>query len=139
MKALDVNIANFERVALATSNADVIAQLRKYQEQRRDMEKRYTSFLSGIKTVDRTLTPKQRITLRVARIFGECELAMPADFQAEIEKYIEKWRSTGRLSRAVKLANRQGYTQTIAGELLAAGLPPQFFILPCRRATSTRG
>ena len=129
VKSLDVDIANFQKVALETNNENLTTQLRAYQERRRKMEQRYTQFLVTMKARDSKLTPQRQLTMRVARIFGECELAMPPTFEAEIEKYIQKWKSTGRLARAIALANDRGYTRTITKELLAAGLPPQFFYL----------
>ena len=75
------------------------------------------------------MTEKQRLLLRVARIFGECELDMPPDFEAEINRYIERWRSSGRLKQAIVTAQQNGYTETISREMLARGLPPQFFYL----------
>ncbi len=129
MRSLDVNIANFERVAIQTNNETVVRQLRESQSRRRFMEQQYDKFLSALKTDDPKLTPQSRLILRISRIFGECELAMPPTFQAEVEKYIRKWQSTGRLKRAIALAQEKGYIQTIGKELLAAGLPPQFFYL----------
>ncbi len=129
VKALDVDIANFQRVAIETNSDSWSSQLRGYQERRRKLELRYAQFAAAVGGRDKKLTEQQQLTMRIARIFGECELAMPSTFQAEIEKYIQKWKSTGRLARAVAAANEKGYTRTIAKELLAVGLPPQFFYL----------
>jgi hypothetical protein len=129
VKALDVDIANFERLAIETNSESWSSQLRAYQERRRKLELRYLQFAAAVGGRDKKLTEQQQITIRIARIFGECELAMPATFQAEIDKYIRKWQSSGRLARAVAEANQKGYTRTIAKELLAVGLPPQFFYL----------
>lgn len=67
--------------------------------------------------------------MRVARIFGECELNMPPDFMAEVNKYIKLWQSSGRFTKAINTAKANGYTSTISQEFLAEGLPPQFFYL----------
>jgi membrane-bound lytic murein transglycosylase D len=72
------------------------------------------------------MTEQQRLVLRIARIFGECEVDMPPDFQSEVERYIAKWKSSGRKS-AIDVTKQNGYTDTIAREMLATGLPPQFF------------
>jgi hypothetical protein len=71
----------------------------------------------------------QRLILRMARVFGECELDMPPGFVAEVQNYITKWQSSGRLARAVEQAKTNGYTQRITTEFLAQNLPPQFFYL----------
>src|SRR5262249_49245693 len=67
--------------------------------------------------------------LRVARIFGECELDIPVGFEAELNKYIDDWRSSGRLSNALHIARANKYNETIPKELVSQGLPPQFFYL----------
>lgn len=95
----------------------------------KEMEKNYDHFLTTLRVYDPKLTEQQRLILRVARIFGECEVAMPAEFVAEINNYIKKWQSSGRLARAVRLARDNGYTVKISEELLAQDLPPQFFYL----------
>jgi membrane-bound lytic murein transglycosylase D len=54
---------------------------------------------------------------------------MPRDFDAEVNKYIDYWRHSDRLARAIRTAREKGYDETITRELLAKGLPPQFFYL----------
>jgi membrane-bound lytic murein transglycosylase D len=67
--------------------------------------------------------------MRVVRIFGESELAMPPEFLSEIESYIEKWQHSDRLAKALETARNNGYLPVIADEFLAQGLPPQFMYL----------
>jgi soluble lytic murein transglycosylase-like protein len=93
------------------------------------MEHSYDQFLVDLRVTNPKLTPQQRIVMRIARIFGECELTMPPDFESEIDKYIAYWQSSNRLANDVRTANENGYTKLIASELLARGLPPQFFYL----------
>jgi membrane-bound lytic murein transglycosylase D len=116
MKSLDVDIANVETM-LRESNAGVQGdKIDSYQSSRRRMERDYDRLLSTLHVYDPTLTEKDRLVLRIARIFGECELDMPQDFAAEVNKYI-------------RTANESGYTARITEELLAQDLPPQFFYL----------
>ena len=68
------------------------------------MEDNYNRFLATLKVYDPHMTEQQRLILRVARIFGECELAMPPDFVQEVESYIAKWKSSGRYARAIRAA-----------------------------------
>jgi hypothetical protein len=75
------------------------------------------------------MTEQQKIMLRVSRIFGECELDMPPDFEAEVTKYIRYWQQSDRLATAIRTAGQNGYVETIYQELLSQGLPPQFFYL----------
>ena len=129
MKALDLDIANVERLVMDSRNQQGRDEIHKYQNRRKDMEKSYDHFLNTLHVYDRKMTPEERIVLRVARIFGECELAMPPGFADEIQNYIQKWRSSGRLAKDIRLAQEKGYAAKISEELLAQDLPPQFFYL----------
>jgi membrane-bound lytic murein transglycosylase D len=129
MKSLDLDIANVE-TALRESNTGAQGdRIDSYQSSRRRMERDYDRLLSTLHVYDPTLTEKDRLVLRITRVFGECELDMPQDFAAEMNKYIAFWHSSDRLARAVRTANENGYTVRITEELLAQDLPPQFFYL----------
>ncbi len=93
------------------------------------MEKNYDRFLATLRVYDPKMTAQERLILRVARIFGECELAMPREFVTEINNYIKKWQSSGRLVKALRTAKQNGYTSLITQDLLDQDLPPQFFYL----------
>jgi len=129
MKSLDVDIANVEKLVLESNNSQGAAEVKKYQSRRKEMEKNYDKFLTTLHFYDPKMTPQQQLVLRVARIFGECELAMPPAFLLEVNNYIQKWQSSDRLAKAIALANEKGYTARISAELLAQDLPPQFFYL----------
>lgn len=129
MKSLDVDIANVERLVLQSPNGTGAGEIKKYQTRRKNMEQDYDRFLSTLHVYDPKMTPQERLILRVARIFGECELAMPPEFVTEINNYIKKWQSSGRLKKAIQTAKANGYTNVIAHQLLDQDLPPQFFYL----------
>ncbi len=129
MKSLDVDIANVENLVRDSNNKQGVAQVRRYQSRRKEMEKNYDQFLASLRVYNPKMTPQERLILRVARIFGECEIDMPPDFTKEVESYIGKWKSSGRFARDVRTANEKGYTPVIYRELLAQDLPPQFFYL----------
>jgi membrane-bound lytic murein transglycosylase D len=128
IKSLDVEISNLERAAYASGNQSEEA-VRRYENQRSELEGSYDRFLDSLHVYDSKTTEQQRIMLRIARVFGECELDMPSGFETEVNKYIEDWRSSGRLANALRTARAHHYTDTIPKELLARGLPPQFFYL----------
>ena len=75
------------------------------------------------------MSEEERIVLRVARIFGECEVNMPPGFSKEVLNYVAKWRSTKRLQRAVEIAKRNGFIPKIVETMSAHDLPPQFLYL----------
>jgi pSer/pThr/pTyr-binding forkhead associated (FHA) protein len=129
MKSLDVDIANVEKLVMDSGSEQGREQIQKYRSRRQAMEKNYERFLTAMRVYDPRLTPQQRLLMRVTRIFGECELTIPADFESEINSYIQKWRGSGRLARAIKRAQESNYTPAISSVLLEHGLPPQFFYL----------
>ena len=129
MKSLDVDIANLEKAFAGSNDQRSVEAIRKYEKERKDTEHNYDQFLSTLHVYNPKMTEQERLVMRVARIFGECELDMPPDFMAEVNKYIKLWQSSGRFTRAINTAKKNNYTSTISRELLARGLPPQFFYL----------
>jgi hypothetical protein len=129
MKSLDLDIANLQRALAASGTQQGRAEVGQFVSRRKEMEANYDQFLSNLHVYDRVLTPRQKLILRVARIFGECELTMPPNFASEIDIYIKKWQSSSRLVNAINTANQRGYTGPIVKALLAQDLPPQFFYL----------
>lgn len=129
MKSLDVEIAAAEQAALTANKATGIATVNKYEARRREVQTNYDQFLSTLHIYDSKTSEQHRLILRVARIFGECELDMPPDFESEVTRYIQKWQSTGRFARNIKTAKEKNFTKTIPEALLNRGLPSQFFYL----------
>ena len=129
MKSLDVDIAKLEGMIQTSNNQAAGDILHKDETSRNQMQKNYEQMLTTLHVYNPKLTEQQRIIMRVARIFGECELAMPPDFMAEVEKYIKYWQSSDRFASAIQTAKDKGYVPTITKEFLDQGLPPQFFYL----------
>ena len=129
IKAQDVDLANLNRALAATNSQIGLQEMDRYRNRRQEMEKSYDHYLATLNIYSPKLTERQRLIMRVARIFGECELDMPPDFEAEINRYIDRWKSTGRFKNAIQVAQQNGYIDTISHELLNKGLPPQFFYL----------
>jgi membrane-bound lytic murein transglycosylase D len=129
MKSLDLDIANLEKAVAASGSPQQVQMVQQDSKRRREMQSAYDQYLATLHVYDRKMTEQQRIMLRVARIFGECELDMPPDFEAEVNKYIGYWQHSDRLANAIRIAQQNGYVDKISSELLAQGLPPQFFYL----------
>ncbi len=127
IKALEIDIASLEK--LLEGNARSQLRIRAMQQRRDDMRRDYQRFLTAVRASDSRMSPKERLIVRVARIFGECELDLPPGFVREVETYIAKWKSSGRLATAIHTAVEHRYVDRIASELLARQLPPQFFYL----------
>ena len=129
MKSLDVEIAAAEQAASTADKAAGVAAVNRYEPRRKQLQANYDQFLSTLKIYDPKSSEQHRLILRVARIFGECELDMPPDFENEVLRYIQKWQSTGRYAHAIQVARQKGYTRSIPQALLNRGLPVQFFYL----------
>ena len=61
-------------------------EIRNFQNRRKEIEQNYDHFLATLHVYNPKMTEQERLVLRVARIFGECELDMPADFENEVNK-----------------------------------------------------
>jgi hypothetical protein len=125
IKSIDLEIAHVERLVAESSNTDASARTQALRTRRRQLESSYDSFLANLKTYESKLDPHERLILRVARIFGECEIEMPPGFVDEVKTYITKWQSSNRLRLAIRRAEQKKYIGVITKELLAQGLPPQ--------------
>jgi hypothetical protein len=129
MKSLDLDIANLEQAVAVSGSPQQVQMVQQDSRRRREMQRAYDQYLATLHVYDRKMTEQQRIMLRVARIFGECELDMPPDFEAEVNKYVGYWQHSDRLASAIRTAQQNGYVDKISKELLAQDLPPQFFYL----------
>ena len=121
MKSLDVDIANVEKLVLESNNGQGSEEVRRYQSRRQEMEKNYDKFLTTLHVYDPKMTQQQQLVLRVARIFGECELAMPKAFMSEINDYIAKWQSSDRLAKAIANRQRERLYRENLGRVAGAG------------------
>jgi len=117
MKALDIDIANLQDAVKASNNQQGMDQIKRIEAQRGEMENSYDHYLASLHVYSPKMSEQDRLVLRVARIFGECELDMPPDFVAEVNKYIKLWQSSGRMERAITKARANNYTTTISREL----------------------
>ncbi len=129
IKEMDVSIASIEKLVAASGNAQAAEEAVRLRSQRKSMDDNYNHMLASLKVYDPKMTREQMLILRIARVFGECELAMPPQFLAEVQNYIKKWQSSDRYIKAVRLAKEKGYTDPIAREFLNQRLPAQFFYL----------
>jgi pSer/pThr/pTyr-binding forkhead associated (FHA) protein len=127
MKDNDLLIARIQQEMALTGDTRGRQQAREYLINRREMETNYEKYAARL--YDRRLNEKDRLILRVTRMFGECELAAPPGYINEVMRYIGVWQSTGRFVRAAKLAQDRGYTKKIVEAFKAQNLPAQYFYL----------
>ena len=128
MKSLELQLAQLQKSISRSEDKESQRQIEQYNASRADMEASYDRFVreSGFYS---DKDESERLILKLARIFGECELNAPPGFVLETKKYIKNWQSTNRLTRAIQRANDKQYADIIADKMLASHLPPQFFYL----------
>lgn len=129
MKSIELEFAPLVKMARNSRDAQIIAQVKQYRARRKVMETKYDKFVDALEIYKKNISPEERLILRVARLFGECEIKMPAGFVKEVLNYIEKWKASSRMKDAIQLAHKRGYTRRIAETFLSYDLPPQFFYL----------
>jgi membrane-bound lytic murein transglycosylase D len=129
IKSLELEFAGFLKMARLTNNAQAVENVNTYRAQRKKMEANYDQFVDTLGVYGEKISEEERIILRIARAFGECELNMPAGFSEEVFTYIKKWESSKRLEEAIDRARRNRYVSKISETLAAHDLPPQFFYL----------
>lgn len=129
MKSVEIQVAQAEDAVLKSGNAQLIEQLADRRKEMRELEAQYDGFLEELEILGPDLSEVDSIILRVARIFGECELNMPEEFKLEIKNYIEKWKTTGRLRRSIERLHKNGLASVIYNAMVEKHLPPQFLYL----------
>jgi len=129
MKSIDLSLAKAEQNLSVSEDPHSREAVREYRQKRERMEADYDRFVTALNVYDARLSPRDRLILRVTRIFGESELEMPADFVSEVGRYIAKWQTSDRYQRAIAVAKHNGYDRVIQREFLSLDLPPHFFYL----------
>jgi pSer/pThr/pTyr-binding forkhead associated (FHA) protein len=119
MKALELRLAALDSAAAQQAAPELKKQQADYDD--------FARKSLGI-TPDK-LSEEDWLIYRMARIFGECDVSMPARFVSTVREYIGKWKSTPRLRQAIRRAVANGYPEKIKQTLLEHGMPPQFFYL----------
>lgn len=129
MKALELQIAALnDRLTESTDDTlaqEVIAMRKRYLV----LQKEYDNYVDQLGVYDESVDETERLILRIARTFGECELNAPKAFVSEVRKFIKKWQSSQRLKMAVGRSVAFGYHKVIAEEFLSYQLPPHFIYL----------
>ena len=127
MKSLELEIESLKHDLASSGDPKIIKALQKFDERRHELKKNYDKLVDQLGTYD--LAPDEKLIIKTARAFGECELTMPKDFIDEVKSYISKWKSSQRLQKALDRANQNGYAQVVVNYLVRQDLPPQFFYL----------
>jgi hypothetical protein len=129
MKTVQVQVAQLEDAVRASGDPTRLAEFNARREEMHAMESQYDQLLDELGVFGSRLSDEDRIILRVARMFGECELDIPDGFVREVKNYIQKWKATGRLEQALARMNQDNLAPVISAAMLENDLPPQFLYL----------
>ncbi|HTY00096.1 MAG TPA: transglycosylase SLT domain-containing protein [Bacteroidota bacterium] len=129
MKDLELAFRNLERTVLATGDTTARADLHQYWLKLASLNRNYDQYVDELGIYKGASDEKKVTILRVARIFGECELDMPKGFVDEVEHYIKEWKRSDRLVSSIQRAHELGFDRLITQSMLDQHLPPQFFYL----------
>lgn len=129
MKSLELEFAEVLALARKTEDIETIKTVENFKAKYDSLEKSYDRFVDSLDIYGKTVDEKEKVILRVARRFGECEINMPEAFKKEVLNYINKWRSTDRMKSAINRAARKGYVPAIVEAMNYYELPPHFFYL----------
>jgi len=129
MKRSELEFSSALKAIRLKEDAESQKLIENYRVQRKEMEDKYDQFVNTLDVYGKGISEKERLILRVARTFGECEINMPKGFAKEVMSYIKKWKTTSRLKKAIERAKRKGYIPKIVEIMESHDLPPQFFYL----------
>jgi membrane-bound lytic murein transglycosylase D len=138
MKEVELQVANLEAGNESSGGAKKRGQMSDLRAMLALMKVNYDAYLIKGGLINTNMSEEDRIILRIARIFGECELNLPKEFVDEVKRYIKKWQSSNRLTEAIKRARLNGYTQIVRDVMLEHYLPPQFFYLALQESDYKR-
>jgi pSer/pThr/pTyr-binding forkhead associated (FHA) protein len=127
-KAVGLEAARTEELILKEGDPRRVAELVERRAKFMQMEQQYDSFVQELGLYSK-MSEDERVIFHVARVFGECEVNVPKDFVAEVKRYIGRWRSSERLSKALLRIKQLGYARAIALEFTTRGLPAQYLYL----------
>ncbi len=127
MKAVELQLGRLEEQVEASGDTTHDGELAQGRAQLAEMTTQYDTLLEELGILNDDLPPEDRLILRMAREFGECEIAMPKDFVQEAKRYIEIWRSNDRLAQALQRAEKQGLAKVILPTLAEHRMPRHFY------------
>lgn len=127
MKAMELQLARLEAQVEASGDTSHGNEVATGREKLAEMANQYDALLAELGILNEKMAPEDRLIYRMARVFGECEIAMPDDFVKEVKRYIEIWRADQRLVKGLQRAQEQNLPPAILEVLKEHHMLPQFF------------
>jgi pSer/pThr/pTyr-binding forkhead associated (FHA) protein/soluble lytic murein transglycosylase-like protein len=128
-KASELRIADLTAKLM---EADKIPDLKEVQSEKNSLNERRTDYdklIEKLGIYKKNMNPDERLIMKVAYVFGECELNLPSGFIQEVRRYIKEWQTTSKLANAIARAKKNRYDLAIGRELARQKLPLQFFYI----------
>jgi len=132
IKGLEVQLAQNEMLAEHRQNKGQRSDIASKRQKLKAMKARYQDYLNELDFENQfraSLSPEDAAIVRMAQVFGECDLQLPDEFITEVKKYIVKWQSSQRLVKAIARLERLGHVDSVVKTMRAAGLPPQLLYI----------
>jgi len=127
MKSMELHLASLEDKLSTVGDAATRSELEAGRVKFAELQRGYDKFLREIEVFSDKLSEEERIILRIARVFGECEAKVPKHITDEVHRYIRKWQADQRLADAIERDEKAGYRDVVVKAMLDQHLPPQFY------------
>ena len=127
MKEVELRLAQLEQ--RLGDSAGGSAELEQGRDRLDALESSYDRYLKELDLIGDNTPLTERLVLRIARVFGECELGMPPELVSEVERYIDRWRRGSRLEKAIERSRRHEYASRAGDAFDRVHLPGQFFYI----------
>jgi membrane-bound lytic murein transglycosylase D len=134
-KTMEMQIQELVDTMKETGDTSWLAEIANKREQLDKMREQYQRFVEETGLYGKYRTEEERLILKMARLFGECELALPDGFMQEVKSYIKKWKSTGRMEKAMRRAREHKYAPIVYRKMVANHMPPQFLYLALQESS----
>jgi len=138
MKSVGLQVAKIENLIRETGGTAYQGEIQSKRKQLVDMERQYDRFLEEFGVRDKEMSEEDRIIIRMARLFGECELNMPEGFRREVKRYIAQWKQSDRLKKALDTLLKNDYMPEIYKAMVENNMPPQFMYLALQESNFNR-
>jgi membrane-bound lytic murein transglycosylase D len=127
MKSLELQMRQVQIMVEKSLDPKLRTEFADKQRQHRELQERYNEFArEQLGISQEKLTHEEWLIYKVARLFGECDVNMPAGFVQKVQEYIKNWQSSSRYRNDLARARNMGYISTIARTMVKYDMPPQF-------------
>lgn len=128
-KNIELKVARIDQLAMMSGDTALVRHNMELWNLFDEYENKYEAYLKKLGFYNDDIPEDEKIIMRMARAFGECDLNVPKGFIAEVKNYINKWKTTPRYRKAIERALQNRRVEPIAEAMLKNHLPPHFFYI----------